>query len=224
MRAYLRGALAIYGKDVRLEARTKETISGVLVFALVVAFVFVFAFDPAPRVLAVVGPGIVWVAYLFAGMLGLNRAFILEREQGTLEGLRLAPVSREAIYLGKLLGTLTVMIVVEVLMLPVFLVLYDLSLFTLWFGVTAVMATVGFAAVGTLFSAIAVHTRARELLLPLLFLPVVMPVVIGAVSSTSSVLQGGGWQEVGDWLRLMLAFDVLFLVLSSWAFEFVLEE
>ena len=224
MRAYLRAALAIFRKDVRLEARTKETISGVLVFALIVAFVFKFAFDPSPRVLALVGPGIVWVAYLFAGMLGLNRAFVLEREQGTLEGLLLAPVSREALYLGKLLGTLTVMLVVEVLMLPVFLVLYDLSFFTPWFGVTAVMATVGFAAVGTLFSAIAVHTRARELLLPLLFLPIVLPVVIGAVSSTSSVLQGGGWQEVGQWLRLILAFDVLFLVLSSWAFEFVLEE
>ena len=224
MRAYLRGALAIFGKDVRLEARTKETISGVLVFALIVVFVFKFAFDPSPRVLALVGPGIVWVAYLFAGMLGLNRAFVLEREQGTLEGLLLAPVSREALYLGKLLGTLTVMLVVEALMLPVFLVLYDLSFFTPWFGVTAVMATVGFAAVGTLFSAIAVHTRARELLLPLLFLPIVLPVVIGAVSSTASVLQGGGWQEVEQWLRLMLAFDVLFLVLSSWAFGFVLEE
>ena len=224
MSAYVRAALAVYRKDLAIEARTKETITGVLVFALVVAFIFKFAFDPTPQVVALVGPGIAWVAYVFAGMVGMNRAFVLERERGTLEALLLAPVPREAIYLGKMLGVTTLMLVVEAAMLPVFLVLHDLSLFTPWFAATAFLATVGLAAVGTLFSAIAVHTRARELLLPLLFLPVALPIIIGAVSSTSLVLDGGGWAEAGEWLRLMLAFDIAFLVLSSWAFEFVLEE
>ena len=216
--------IAIYRKDVTVEARTRETISGVLVFALAVAFVFKFTFDPAPRVVALIGPGIVWVAYVFAGIVGMSRTFVLERDRGTLEALLLAPVPREAIYLGKLAGAFTLMLVVEAAMLPVFLVLHDLSFLSLPFAVTAVLATLGLAAVGTLFSAIAVHTRARELLLPLLFLPVALPIIIAAVASTSLLLQGGGWREVGEWLRLMLAFDIAFLVLSSWAFEFVLEE
>ena len=224
MAAYLRVAAAVFMKDVRLEARTKETATAVLVFALMVAFVFGFAFDPAPRIMAIVGPGVVWVAYLFAGILGMNRTFAVERDRGTLEGLMLAPVGREAVFAGKLLGAIAVMLVVEALMLPVFLMLYDLSLFSVWFILTAVLATVGFAAVGTLFSAIAAHTRAREAALPLLFLPVSLPVIIAAVGSTSDVLDGGGWSEVRGWLQLMLAFDVVFVVLSSWAFEFVLEE
>ena len=224
MRSYLRAALAIYRKDLRVEARTRETISGVLVFALVVAFIFKFTFDPAPRVVALIGPGMVWVAYVFAGIVGMSRTFVLERERGTLEALLLAPVPREAIYLGKLAGAFTIMIVVEAAMLPVFVVLHDLSFFSLPFVATAVLATLGLAAVGTLFSAIAVHTRARELLLPVLFLPVALPIIIAAVASTSLLLEGGGWRAVEEWLRLMLAFDIAFLVLSSWAFEFVLEE
>ena len=220
----MRAALAIYRKDVTVEARTKETFLGVLVFALVVAFIFKFAFDPAPQVVALIGPCIAWVAYVFAGIVGMGRTFVLERERGTLEALLLAPVPREAIYLGKLAGAFTLMIVVEAAMLPVFVVLHDLSFLSLPFAATAVLATLGLAAVGTLFSAIAVHTRARELLLPLLFLPVTLPVIIAAVSSTSLLLEGGGWRDVGEWLRLMLAFDFAFLVLSSWAFEFVLEE
>lgn len=224
MSTYLRAALTIYWKDVTVEARTKETVLGVLVFALVVTFIFKFTFDPAPQVVALIGPGIAWVAYVFAGIVGMGRTFVLERERGTLEALLLAPVPREAIYLGKLAGAFTLMIVVEAAMLPVFVVLHDLSFLSLPFAATAVLATLGLAAVGTLFSAIAVHTRARELLLPLLFLPVTLPVIIAAVSSTSLLLEGGGWRDVGEWLRLMLAFDFAFLVLSSWAFEFVLEE
>ena len=224
MGALTRAAAAVFMKDLRLEARTRESLTAILAFSLVVAFIFNFAFDPSPQIVAVVGPGIVWVAYIFTGVLGMNRTFILERERGTLDGLLLAPVGREAIYLGKLLGALTLLLVVEALMLPVFLALYDLSLLNLWFIAIAVAATVGFAAVGTLFSALAVHTRAREVMLPLLFLPVVLPIVIGAVAGTGEALDGNGWSGVGRWLQLIAAFDVVFLVLSSWAFEFVLEE
>jgi heme exporter protein B len=224
MSSYLRSAFAVYAKDMRLEARTKETFSAVLAFAVIVAFVFGFAFDPSPSVVALVGPGIVWVAYVFTGILGMNRTFAVERDRGTLEGLLLAPIGREAIYAGKLASTTTIMVVVEVLLYPVFLALFELDLFNIWFVLVTVSATVGFAAVGTLFSAIAAHTRAREVLLPLLFLPVVLPVIIGAVASTSAALDGDGWDGVGRWLQFILAFDLVFLVLSSWAFDFVLEE
>ena len=219
-----RAALAIYVKDLRMEVRTKETVSTVLVFSLLVAFIFNFAFDPAPRVIALVGPGIVWVAYTFAGMVGMNRNLSLEKDQNTLDGLRLAPVGREALYAGKLLSALTMMLVIEALMLPVFLVFYDFSLFSPWFILIAVLATLGFAAVGTAFSAIAIHTRAREVMLPLLFLPVALPVLIGAVAATGMVLEGGTWAEVSRWVQLLAVFDVMFLVVSSLTFEFILEE
>jgi len=224
MSNYLRGAMAIYAKDIRLEARTKETVSAVFAFAIIIAFIFGFAFDPRPSVVAIVGPGIVWVAYVFTGILGMNRAFALERDRGTLEGLLLAPVGREAVYAGKLLSTATIMIFVESLLFPVFLVLFDLNLFNIWFALIALAATIGFATVGTLFSAIAAHTRAREILLPLLFLPIVLPIIIGAVTSTGAAIDGDGWDGVGKWLQFILAFDAVFLVLSSWAFDFVLEE
>ena len=224
MKAYWRATWAIYMKDLRLEVRTKETVSTILVFSLLVVFIFNFAFDPSPQVIAAVGPGIVWVAYLFTGILGLNRSLILEKDQATLDGLLLAPVGRDAIYAGKLLGIFTIMLVVEALMVPAFLVLYDLSVLSVWFALVAVLATLGFAAVGTVFSAIAVNTRAREVMLPLLFLPVVLPVVIGAVASTASVMDGAGWAGISRWVGLLLAFDAVFLVISSLAFEHVLEE
>lgn len=224
MSAYFSTVLAVYLKDVRLEARSKETVGAVLIFALLVAFIFNFAFEATPAVIAIVGPGIVWVAYVFAGILGLNRTFVVERDRGTLDGLMLAPVGREAVYGGKLLGAITVMLVVEIVMVPVFGVLYDISLLDLRFALATLLATIGFAAVGTLFSAIAVHTRAREVLLPLLFLPVVLPVIMGAVAVTASVLEGGGWSAAASWIQLIVAFDIVFLVVSSWAFEFVVEE
>ena len=224
MGAYWHGVLTIYWKDLRLELRTRETISTLLVFSLLVAFIFNFAFDPTPRTILLVGPGIVWVAFLFAGILGLGRTFTLEKDKGTLEGLLLAPVGREVLYMGKTLGVFTMMLVVEALMLPVFLVLYDLSILDPWFLLVAGLATLGFAAVGTVFSAIAMNTRSREVMLPLLFLPVVLPVVIAAVAATDLVLEEKGWSDVDRWVQLIVVFDVAFLVLSSVLFEHALEE
>ncbi len=224
MRAGLRAALAVYAKDVRIEARTRETLGATLAFAFVAAFIFTFAFDPSPRTLAAVGPGIVWVAYIFTAMLGMNRTFLLEVERGTLDGLRLAPAPPEAIYFGKFFGLLTLLIVTEALLAPAFLVLYGLSLLNVWFAAVAAAATVGVAAVGTLLSAIAAHARAREALLPLLFIPLSLPLLIGAVSGTAAALDGEGWSGAGRWLQLILAFDAALIVVSSWAFAFVLEE
>ena len=224
MSDYLRAAGAIYTKDLRLEARTKETISSVLAFAIIVAFIFGFAFDPSVSTIAVVGPGIVWVAYVFTGILGMNRTFALERDRGTLEGLLLAPVGREAIYAGKLASTTTIMLTVEILLLPVFLLLFDLDLFNIWFVMITIVTTIGFGAVGTLFSALAAHTRAREVLLPLLFLPVTLPIVIGAVTASAAAMNGNGWDGIGNWFQFIVAFDAVFLMLSSWTFAFILEE
>ena len=224
MRPYIRTSLAIFTKDLRLELRTKETLSSVLVFSLATAFIFNFAFDPSPQTIPTLAPGIVWVAFIFTGTLGLNRHLVAEKDRGTLDGLLLAPVSREAIYAGKVLGAFMLMFSVEVLMVPAFMILYDFSLLDPWFALMAILATLGFAAVTTLFSAITVHTRAREVMLPVLLLPVALPLLIGAVAVTGSALEGGGGREATRWISLVIVFDAVFLVLSSLAFELVMED
>ena len=187
--------------------------------------IFNFAFDPTPAVVTLVVPGILWVAFTFAGMLGFNRSFILEKDKGSLDGLLLCPVTRDVIYLGKLMGTFLFMVVVVVaLLLPVFAVIYNFSLFIPELLLIAAMATLGFAAVGTLFSAVAVNTRSREILLPLLLLPVAVPVIIAAVEATAAILDGASLGELGRWWQLLLAFDVIFLIISAFLFGAVLEE
>jgi heme exporter protein B len=175
-------------------------------------------------VVALVVPGIIWVAFTFAGVLGLNRAFVLEKDRGSLEGLLLCPVSRDVIYFGKLLGIFLFMLMVEAILFPVFAVLYNFSLADITLFLIAVLATLGFAGVGTLFSAMAVNTRSREIMLPVLLLPVAAPVVIAAVAATSDIMGGASVGDVSRWLQLLATFDVIFLIVSSFVFGAVLEE
>ena len=224
MSGFLGPILTLALKDILLEVRTKEIVSSVLLFAFLAVIIFSFAFDPTPAVVALVAPGILWVAFTFAGVLGFNRSFILEKDKGSLDGLLLCPVSRDVIYLGKLAGSFLFMIVVEALLLPVFAVLYDFSLFIPELLLIAALATLGFAAVGTLFSAMAVNTRSRETMLPLLLLPLTVPIIIAAVEATGAILDGDSLGDLGRWWQLLLAFDVIFLVLSSLLFGAVLEE
>ena len=185
---------------------------------------FNFALNVTPRVVEDLAPGILWVAFAFAGVLAMNRAFVLERDRGSFEGLLLSPVSRDAIYFGKMLGIFLFMLVVEVVLLPVFAVLFNFSVFHPGVILGMLLATLGFAAVGTLFSAIAVQTRSREIMLPVLFLPVILPVIIGAVESSAGSTGGSGSVSVARWLGLIAAFDVIFLVVCPWVFGLVLEE
>ena len=224
MRDFLSPILTLAWKDIMLELRTKDVITTVFMFAFLAAIIFNFAFDPSPAALALVVPGILWVAFTFAGVLGFNRSFVLEKDKGSLEGLLLCPVSRDVIYFGKLLSLFTFMLVVEAILFPVFAVLYNFSLFDPKLFLVAALATLGFAGVGTLFSAIAVNTRSREIMLPVLLLPVAVPVVIAAVEATRAILDGASWSDVGRWWQLILAFDVIFLVVSSFVFGAVLEE
>ncbi|MBI2871826.1 MAG: heme exporter protein CcmB [Chloroflexi bacterium] len=224
MTNFWRAVLTILWKDILLEVRAKETITPVLVFAFLVVIIFNFAFEPTPLLVVTVAPGILWVAFTFAGVLGLSRSFAVEKDKGSLDGLMLAPVGREAIYFGKLLGSFLFMLVVELLMLPPFLVLFNVPLFEPEFLITAMVATLGFAAVGTVFSAMSVNTRAREIMLPVLFFPIVLPVIIGAVAASGPILEEGSWSDIAGWLQFMVAFDAIFLVVSSLTFQFVLEE
>jgi len=213
-------------KDLILEIRTREVVASVLVFALLVVVVFSFALGSVPdSVRDDLVPGVLWVAFSFAGVLAMTRAFVLEKERGSIQGLLLAPVSRDAIYFGKMLASLIFMLVVEAAFLPIFAVLFNFTHFSPYLIVVLFLATLGFVAVGTLFSAIAVNTRSREIMLPVLFLPIVAPVIIAAVESTSALV-GTGVQGVsaGRWMGLIGVFDMVFLVGCPWVFGLVVEE
>lgn len=216
--------LVIIRKDLISESRTRDVAASVLIFALLVIVIFNFAFEPGAETTKLVAPGILWVAITFAGVLSFNRSFILEKENGCLEGLKLCPVSKEIIYLGKMLGSLIFLLIVEIIIFPIFSVLFDLPLFMPKVALIAVLATVGLVSVGILFSALSVNTKAREILLPILFFPVCAPIIIAAVEATGLVLQGEAWGSLSSWLQIMVAFDVVFVVVSVLIFEFVIEE
>jgi heme exporter protein B len=194
------------------------------VFALLVIVIFNFAFELRVANVKQVAPGVLWVTFTFAGMLGLNRSFILEKDKGCLEGLLLAPVDRSAIYFGKMLGNLIFMSVVEAIVLPIFWVLFNPPLFSPMLILVIVLGTLGFAGVGTLFSAVAVHTRAREVMLPVLLFPIVVPLMIAAVKITGGLLDGQLLSEMRNWMNLLVGFDVIFLTVSYMTFDYVVEE
>ncbi len=223
MRSAAGKTLAIVWKDITSEMRTKEIATSLVAFALLVIVVVSFTLEPGQNTSSIAA-GILWVAFTFAGVLGLSRSFVIEKDKGCLQGLMLCPVDRSILYLGKMLSILAFMIVVEAIILPVFIVLLDQSGFPPQLAVIALLATIGFAAVGTLFSAMAVNTRAREVMMPLLFLPVASPVIIAAIKSTGLVLSGESWGAIASWLGVMAAFDAIFLAVSPLVFEFVIEE
>jgi heme exporter protein B len=218
------GVSAILWKDIRAELRTKDIFSSVLVFALLSVIVFNFAFQLRVPDMKMVLPGIVWVAITFAGTLGLNRAFVIEQDKGSLGGLLLAPLDRSAIYFGKMLGNLLFMLVVEIVLLPLVMIFFNLSLLTGPHLLVILLGTYGFAAVGTLFSALAVNTRAREVLLPILLFPVLVPVLVAGVNMTGGLLDGSGLLEVASGLQLVVFYDLLFSVVAYLTFDYVVEE
>ena len=222
--SFLRKVLAIVQKDLAVELRTREMLSSMFVFALLVIVIFNFAFELRVENVRQVAPGVLWVTFTFAGMLGLNRSFVLEKDKGCLEGLLLCPVDRTAIYFGKMLGNVIFMTVVEAIILPIFSVLFNISLFHPILLLIVVLGTLGFAGVGTLFSSMAVHTRAREVMLPVLLFPVVVPAMIAAVKASGGILDGQAFSEIAHWVRLLTVFDVVFLAISFMTFDYVVEE
>ncbi len=221
---FWRKVVAITWKDTVSELRTREIISSVLVFTILVIVIFNFAFGASQQTMELVAPGMLWVTFAFAGVLSLNRSFVPEKEQGCLEGLMLCPVSREVIYTGKMLGSLLFMLIIEAIALPIFAFLFNLPVLSLELITITILTTIGFVAVGTLFSALAVNTKAREVVLPVLFLPIVIPIVVCAVKASGLALSGESWSGLSSWLEIIAAFDAIFLVVSLFVFAFVIEE
>jgi len=216
--------IAILWKDILTEFRTREIIVSVFVFSLLVMVIFSFAFGTGVDITESIAPGILWVALTFGGVTGLNRIFAVEKENSRLEGLMLCPVDRAVIYWGKLTASFTFMLAVAIVVTPIFLALFNLPLFLPGLALIIVLASLGFAAVGTLFSALAVNTRARDIMLPILFLPVVVPVIIAAVKATAPVLAGRPWADMLIWLQILIAFDIIYMVVATLIFGFVVEE
>jgi heme exporter protein B len=224
LRAYFAKVVAIVWKDLVAELRTKEMFSSMLVFALLVIVIFNFAFELKSADMTDLAPGMLWVAFTFAGVLGLNRSFALEKDRGALEGLMLTPLDRSGIYVAKMLSNLIFMSLVELMVLPLFWVLSNLMFFPIALIPVVILGTLGFVAIGSLFAAMTVNARAREVMLPVLLFPVAAPLIVAAVKATGTVLAGQPLTRAGGWLQLLLACDVIFLVLSILTFEYVIEE
>ena len=222
----LRAAWIIARKDLAVELRTRSAFLSVVVFALLGLVIFFFAWDPTAVAAIDLAPGVLWVTFTFAAMIGLNRAFLLERENQAMDGIRLAPVSPQAVFFGKLAANLVFVGTVELVSLPLFILFYDVPIvrgLPALLGITA-MATVAFVAVGTLLSSMVVRTRFAELMLPLLLLPFLVPPVVGAVQATARILADRPLSEVQGWLKLLAAFDIVFVTISTFLFEATLEE
>lgn len=223
--SFLSRVAAIAAKDLRAELRTKQMSSAMLIFAFLVIVIFAFAFDPTRQNLSYILPGVIWVAFFFAAMLGLNRSFVAEKVNDCLHGLMLAPVDRSAIYFGKVLANLAFTLVVEAVSLPVFFVLFNYTLEGSWLllGAVVVLATFGFIAVGTFLAALSANTRTSEILLPVILFPVAVPVVIGAVQATRGILAGAAGGEYLPWFGVLGVYGVVFLAVPFLLFDYVLE-
>ncbi len=222
----LRRSWAMTWKDVTVELRARERVNAMLFFAALTLFIFNFALGPDRERLREVAPGLLWLAFLFTGMLGLGRSFQAERENECFEELLLTPGDRESIFFGKLVGNVLFMLIAEALILPLFGILYNLDIWASLpaLALIACLGTVGFSTLGTLLAAMTAHLRAREVMLPLLLFPRTVPVILGSVRATEAILSGEGLTQSMHWLKLLGGFDVIFLVVSPLVFEFVLEE
>jgi heme exporter protein B len=221
---FLRTLWAIFGKDIAAELHTREMINAMLVFSVLVLLVFSFALDLQGATARTAAPGVLWATVAFAGTLGLGRSLARERQTGCIDGLLLAPVERSAILLGKALGSLAFIAVVEGALLPLFSVLFDVPLLRPAVLLVTALGTVGYTVVGTLLAAIAINTRAQEVMLPILLIPLAIPALIAAVRATGVLVDGGALADVRGWIRLLVVYDLVIVAVSMLTFGFVVEE
>jgi len=222
--AFLKTIGAIVWKDLAAELRSRELLSAMLIFALLVILIFNFAIELQPGLRSTVTPGVLWVTFAFAGTLGLNRSMAVEKDRGCLDGLLLAPVDRSAIYFGKVLSNLAFMLIVEIIVLPIYSVLYNISLFNAGLWLVILLGSIGYTVVGTLLSSMAVQTRTRDVLLPILLFPVVIPVLLAAVKASSGFLEGLPMNEIWPWLNILIAYDVLFTAVAFMVYDYIVVE
>ncbi len=224
--SYAKKVLHIALKDVKVELRSKERLYSMLTFSILVMVIFNFAFDPGAEYISEVAPGILWVALIFSATLGLNKTFAGEKEQDCLQGLMLAPMDRSGIYVGKIAGNMIFSLSVAFMTIPFFSIFFNIPVLSYLPELSLVifLATLGFIGVGTLFAAISVGVKRGDMILPLLLFPVELPVIIAAVKATSMILDGRPLVDYSMWLKILAAFDVIYLTVSVITFDYLIEE
>ena len=222
---YARRAFIVLWKDVLTERRSKATLNGLLFFSLLLLFVFQFTLGGDRERLTAALPGLLWLGFVLSGLVALGRTFLVERENDCWDGLLLAPGDKSAIYLGKVAGNLLLMLMVEAILLALFALFFNVDVGRALPALSLVLllGTIGFAAIGTLFAAMTAHVRAREVLFPVLLLPVEVPVLLGAVKATEAALAGEPLSAVAQWLQLLAAADVIYLTAGLLTFDAILE-
>lgn len=219
-------AWVIARKDLTIEFRTRSAFFSAVIFALLGLVIFYFAWDPTAVAVTDLAPGVLWVIFTFSGLLGLHRSFGVESEDHAIDGLLASPISREAIFIGKALANLIFVAAVQLIAIPALMLFYNLPLGDVAGPLIAiaVLAAIGLVAVGTLFSAMAVNTRLAELLLPMLSLPFFVPIVIAASQSTAKLLSGRPVAEIAAWIKLLIAFDIIFVAACTLAYPFTVDD
>lgn len=217
---------AIIRKDIVTELRTKELFTSMLTFSLLVTVIFSFAFGFSTGLVRLAVPAMLWITFTFAGVLGLSRSFALEKEGNAVLGLLLTPTDRSLIYFGKVIGNTIFVFIVGMIIVPMFVLFFNLGFQGTLLPLVPVifLGSLGFVAVGTLFSAMAVNTRLREVLLPILLFPIIIPLIVSAVKLSGLVLEGKPLSEGASALQLLIAFDIIFIAACAVVFEFVIEE
>jgi heme exporter protein B len=217
---------AMVWKDLTAERRTKANFNAVVFFATLMLLLFGFALGPDNEMLQKAGTGILWLTVLYSGILVFNRSYQVELEGGALEALLLYPGDRKAIFLGKLAANFAFVLLVIAIVLPFTVIFYHVPIFDAFpgLGVVILLGTFGFVTLGTFYAAVASRIRAREVLLPLLLFPMLIPLLVACVEVTSALLAGDPMNEAGKWIRLLIAFDVIFFIGTLFAFEYVIEE
>jgi len=226
MRDLLRDSWMIARKDLVIEFRTRSAFFSAVVFSLLAIVIFYFAWDPTGVAAIDLAPGVLWVIFTFSGLLGMHRSFGVEQPDRAIEGLIASPVSRESIFLGKAVASLVFVIAVQVIAIPAVGLFYNLPLGGIAAPLAgiALLAAIGLVAIGTLFSAMAVNTRLAELLLPMLALPFFVPIILPAAQATAKLMSGRPVGDAVPWLKLLIAFDIVFIVACTLAYPFTLEE
>ena len=219
-------AAAVAWKDLTAERRTKANFNSVVFLATLTLLLFGFALGPDAQALQAAGAGIVWLTVLFSGVLAFNRSYQLELESGAFETLLLYPGDRRSIFVGKLVANLVFVLLVEVIVVPLAAVLFGLPVLGPFPGLAGVLllGTIGFVTLGTFYASMASRMRAREVLLPLLLFPMLVPVLLASVQSTKLLLGGDPMGNLASWLAMLILFDLIFFIAALLAFDYVIED
>lgn len=215
---------AIVAKDMRAELRSRELISSMALFALLSILIFSFALELNRLAREEAIGGVLWVTVAFASIIGLNRSLAMERDQGNLDAMLLAPISRSAVFFGKLVGNFVFTLVVGLVLLPLLTILFNVSLIQPWVLAVLVLGVLGFSTVGTLLATMTVQTRSRESLLPIVMLPVALPVLLGAVRATTAILNGAPLEDWIAWPQILIVVNIIYLAMCFLLFDYVIED